>query len=70
MGLKTAALIRSWANSGQKTQRPKNLAATSEEPGAKTGCWEQKRIPYHHALLQAFNEIPSLNAREESFITF
>ena len=42
MGLKLAALICSWANSGQKTQRPKNSAATSEEPGAKTGCWKQK----------------------------
>ena len=35
-------------NSGQKIQKDKKAPpATSEEPEAKTGCWEQKQGTVH-----------------------
>ena len=41
------------ANYGQKdTKDQKTSTATSEEPGAKTGCWEQKQGTEHAPCTQ------------------
>ena len=42
-GLKITVCMLSWGNSGPKDTKTKSPTATSEKPGAKTGCWEQKQ---------------------------
>ena len=42
MGLKLTACTHRWGKLWTKS--PKNPTATSEEPGAKTGCREQKQV--------------------------
>ena len=47
-GLKITPCIHSWGKLWTKdAKRPKNPAATSEDPGAKTGCQEQKQVTEH-----------------------
>ena len=53
MGLKITACTGSWAKLLTKyTKRPKNPAATFEEPGAKTECWEKKQGTVHAPFTQ------------------
>ena len=48
MELKITACMRSQGKFWTKdTRRPKNPTAASEEPGVKTGCWEQKHGTEH-----------------------
>ena len=45
--------MRSWGKFQTKdTKRPKNPTATFEEPGAKTGSWEQKQSTAHAPCTQ------------------
>ena len=47
-GLKVTAHMCSWGKFWtQNIQKDRSPTATSEEPGAKTGCWEQKQGTVH-----------------------
>ena len=49
MGLKITVCTHSWGKfwTQKIKKRPKNPTATLEEPGAKTGLWEQKQGTVH-----------------------
>ena len=52
-GLKVTACMCGWSKFWtQNIQKDKNPTATSEEPGAKTGCWEQKQGTVHTLCTQ------------------
>lgn len=51
MGPKTTTCMSSWGNSGQKAQRPKNPAATPEEPGEQQAVGSKSKVLSIHPAL-------------------
>ena len=69
----------SWGELWTKdTERPKNPTTTLEEPGAKTGCQEQKQGTEHtlcpqnlsHPSSPASGHIPTLTSNKEQACPF